>query len=100
MVTIEVNLKEGDEEPEQHLEEGEHIERVVVPLDQLYEKLQGTYSFHPHSVNFSLLPFPSSPSPPWTPAGTLPFLSLYTIHALSKVCDAQETKGKLNSQCK
>jgi len=40
MVTIEVNLKEGDDEPEQHLEEGEHIERVVVPLDQLYEKLQ------------------------------------------------------------
>ncbi|KAF1822388.1 uncharacterized protein K489DRAFT_381142 [Dissoconium aciculare CBS 342.82] len=40
MVTIEVNLKEGDEEPEQHLDEGEHIERVVVPLDQLYEKLQ------------------------------------------------------------
>ena len=43
MVTVEVNLKEGDEQPEQHLEEGEHIERVVVPLDQLYEKLNGKY---------------------------------------------------------
>lgn len=41
MATIEVNLKEGDAEPEQHLEDGEHIERVVVPLDQLYDKLQG-----------------------------------------------------------
>jgi len=40
MATIEVNLKEGDVEPEQHLEDGEHIERVVVPLDQLYDKLQ------------------------------------------------------------
>lgn len=45
MATIEVNLKEGDEEPEQHLDEGEFIERVVVPLDQLYEKLQGTSYF-------------------------------------------------------
>lgn len=41
MVVIEVDLKEGDKEPEQHLEDGEHIERIVVPLDQLYEKLQG-----------------------------------------------------------
>lgn len=43
MVHVEVNLKEGDEEPEQHLDEGEHIERIVVPLDQLYEKLQGMF---------------------------------------------------------
>lgn len=41
MVVIEVDLKEGDKEPEQHLDDGEHIERIVVPLDQLYEKLQG-----------------------------------------------------------
>ncbi|SMQ49259.1 unnamed protein product [Zymoseptoria tritici ST99CH_1A5] len=40
MVIIEVNLKEGDEEPEQHLDAGEHIERVIVPLDQLYDKLK------------------------------------------------------------
>ena len=41
MVTIEVNLNEGDKEPEQHLDEGEHIERRVVPLDKLYDTLQG-----------------------------------------------------------
>jgi hypothetical protein len=41
MVTVEVELKEGDEEPEQHLDDGEHIERVVVPISELYEKLQG-----------------------------------------------------------
>lgn len=41
MATIEVDLKEGDEEPEQHLDDGEHIERVIVALDQLHEKLQG-----------------------------------------------------------
>ncbi|KAK4542454.1 hypothetical protein LTR36_006706 [Oleoguttula mirabilis] len=40
MVTIEVNLKEGDAEPEQHLDEGEHIERRVVPLTELYDTLQ------------------------------------------------------------
>lgn len=40
MVTIEVNLKEGDKEPEQHLDEGEHIQRVIVPLTELYDKLQ------------------------------------------------------------
>ncbi|TID24785.1 adp-ribose pyrophosphatase like protein [Venturia nashicola] len=36
---VEVQLREGDAEPTQHLENGEHIERVVVPLAQLYEKL-------------------------------------------------------------
>jgi len=36
---VEVQLKEGDAEPTQHLENGEHIERLIVPLDQLYEKL-------------------------------------------------------------
>ena len=41
MVTVEVELKEGDEEPEQHLDDAEHIERVVVPISELYEKLQG-----------------------------------------------------------
>jgi ADP-ribose pyrophosphatase len=42
MVTVEVNLKEGEEIPEQQLDEGEYIERVMVPLSQLYDKLQGT----------------------------------------------------------
>ncbi|EME45853.1 hypothetical protein DOTSEDRAFT_71522 [Dothistroma septosporum NZE10] len=40
MVTIEVNLKEGDEPPEQHLDDGEYIERVNVPLSELYDKLK------------------------------------------------------------
>jgi ADP-ribose pyrophosphatase len=37
--TVEVQLKEGDVEPEQNLESGEHIERIVLPLDELYERL-------------------------------------------------------------
>ena len=41
MVTVEVELAEDDKEPEQHLDPGEHIERVVVPLSELYDKLQG-----------------------------------------------------------
>jgi ADP-ribose pyrophosphatase len=39
LAMVEVRLKEGDKEPEQHLDDGEHIELVVVPLDKLYEKL-------------------------------------------------------------
>ena len=46
MVTVEVNLTEGEEIPEQQLDEGEYIERVMVPLSQLYDKLQGkSYPF-------------------------------------------------------
>ena len=45
MVTVEVELAEDDKEPEQHLDEGEHIERVVVPLSELYDKLQGGCRF-------------------------------------------------------
>lgn len=41
MVTVEVTLKEGEAPPEQHLDEGEHIERRVVPLDELYDTLIG-----------------------------------------------------------
>lgn len=44
MVTIEVNLGEDDKPPEQHLDEGEHIERRVVPLSELYDTLQGKQS--------------------------------------------------------
>ncbi|QIW99900.1 hypothetical protein AMS68_005418 [Peltaster fructicola] len=40
MVTVEVELGEGDELPEQHLDEGENIERLVVPLSDLYSKLK------------------------------------------------------------
>jgi ADP-ribose pyrophosphatase len=39
LVMVEVALREGDVEPEQHLDDGEHIQRVVVPLDELYDKL-------------------------------------------------------------
>jgi ADP-ribose pyrophosphatase len=39
LVMVEVRLSEGDVEPEQQLDEGEHIQRVVVPLDELYDKL-------------------------------------------------------------
>ncbi|UPX16284.1 ADP-ribose diphosphatase [Ascochyta rabiei] len=39
LATVEVDLKEGDAEPEQALDDGEFIERVVVPLDELYERL-------------------------------------------------------------
>ncbi|KAB5542768.1 NUDIX domain-containing protein [Coniochaeta sp. 2T2.1] len=39
LVMVEVNLKEGDEEPEQRLEDGEHIQRIVVPLSDFYDRL-------------------------------------------------------------
>ncbi|KAF2737586.1 hypothetical protein EJ04DRAFT_430686 [Polyplosphaeria fusca] len=39
LATVEVTLKEGDKEPEQALDDGEFIERVVVPLDDLYSRL-------------------------------------------------------------
>lgn len=41
LAVVEVHLKEGDKEPEQQLDEGEHIERVVVPLEELYDRLIG-----------------------------------------------------------
>lgn len=40
LATVEVSLKEGDKEPEQALDDGEFIERVVVPLNELYERLE------------------------------------------------------------
>ncbi|KAI8934624.1 hypothetical protein NX059_008317 [Plenodomus lindquistii] len=39
LAVVEVELGEEDEEPEQKLEEGEFIERVVVPVDELFERL-------------------------------------------------------------
>jgi ADP-ribose pyrophosphatase len=39
LVMVEVRLSEGDVEPEQQLDDGEHIQRVVVPLDELYDTL-------------------------------------------------------------
>ncbi|KAK1927689.1 putative phosphoribosyl-ATP diphosphatase [Papiliotrema laurentii] len=43
LVTVKVKLNENDPEPEQHLEEGEHIVKRVVPLKDLYDVLQ-TYA--------------------------------------------------------
>lgn len=40
LATVEVQLNEGDVEPEQQLEDGEYIEKVVVPLEELYERLE------------------------------------------------------------
>jgi ADP-ribose pyrophosphatase len=40
MVVAEVDVKDGEELPEQHLDEGETIERIVVPLNELYERLE------------------------------------------------------------
>jgi ADP-ribose pyrophosphatase len=39
LATMEVELKEGDVEPEQQLDEGEFIERVIVPVRELYGRL-------------------------------------------------------------
>lgn len=40
LVMVEIKLSEEDKEPpEQHLDEGEYVTRVVVPLDELYERL-------------------------------------------------------------
>jgi ADP-ribose diphosphatase len=36
---VEVQLKEGEPMPEQHLDEGESIERIVVPLSKLFDKV-------------------------------------------------------------
>ena len=40
LVTIEVILKEGEGEPKAHLDEGEHIQVRIVPLEDLYLQLQ------------------------------------------------------------
>lgn len=40
---VEVQVGEGEKEPEQHLDDGEEIQRVNVPLSELYERLE-TYS--------------------------------------------------------
>jgi ADP-ribose pyrophosphatase len=37
---VEIQLKEGDPEPEQHLDEGEDIQRVNIPVAELYTRLE------------------------------------------------------------
>lgn len=39
LVMVEVNLNEEEGPAEQRLEDGEHIQRVVVPIAEMYEKL-------------------------------------------------------------
>ncbi|KAF3192154.1 hypothetical protein TWF788_004341 [Orbilia oligospora] len=55
LVVMEVNLKEGDPEPQQQLDDGEFIERVVVPLDELHNKLVD-YEKNGYAVDASLGP--------------------------------------------
>jgi len=40
LATLEVQLKEGEEEPKPKLDEGEHIEVRIVPLTDFYRQLQ------------------------------------------------------------
>ncbi|USP75468.1 putative Nudix hydrolase P35G2.12 [Curvularia clavata] len=37
---VEIHLNEGDPEPEQHLDEGEDIQRVNIPVADLYDRLE------------------------------------------------------------
>ncbi|KAG9382660.1 ADP-ribose pyrophosphatase [Pyrenophora tritici-repentis] len=37
---VEIHLNEGDPEPEQHLDEGEDIQRVNIPIAELYTRLE------------------------------------------------------------
>lgn len=39
LVMVEAQLGEDDEQPEQRLDDGEHIQRVVVPLTEFYDRL-------------------------------------------------------------
>lgn len=39
MAMVEVQLGEDDELPEQRLEDGEHIQRVIIPLAEFYDRL-------------------------------------------------------------
>ena len=39
LVMVEIRLNEGDPEPTQQLDEGENIQRVIVPLAELHDRL-------------------------------------------------------------
>jgi ADP-ribose pyrophosphatase len=49
LVMVEVQLDGNDEPPEQRVEDGEHIERVIVPLAELYDRLV-EYSKQPRMI--------------------------------------------------
>ncbi|KAK1756382.1 NUDIX hydrolase domain-like protein [Echria macrotheca] len=49
MAMVEVQLDGSDEPPEQRVEDGEHIERVIVPLAEFYDRLV-EYSKQPRMI--------------------------------------------------
>lgn len=49
MAMVEVQLGEGDEQPEQRLDDGEQIQRVVIPLAEFYDRLV-EYSKHDRMI--------------------------------------------------
>ncbi|POS75963.1 ADP-ribose pyrophosphatase [Diaporthe helianthi] len=57
LVMVEVQLPEGEGMPEQRLEDGEHITRVVVPLADLYKRLVEYAGKERHVVAAKLLHF-------------------------------------------
>lgn len=57
LVMVEVQLPEGEEMPEQRLEDGEHITRVIVPLVDLYKRLVEYSAKERHVVAAKLLHF-------------------------------------------
>lgn len=57
LVMVEVQLPEGGDMPEQRLDDGENITRVVVPLSELYEKLVEYSKKERHVVAAKLLHF-------------------------------------------
>lgn len=57
LVMVEVQLPEGEAMPEQRLEDGEHITRVVVPLADLYKRLIEYAGRERHVVAAKLLHF-------------------------------------------
>lgn len=57
LVMVEVQLPEGEKMPEQRLEDGEHITRVVVPLADLYKRLVEYAGKERHVVAAKLLHF-------------------------------------------
>lgn len=54
LVTVLVELQEGEEEPKPKLDEGEHIEVRLTPLNELYSHLKAYEQQHGYSVDARL----------------------------------------------
>lgn len=54
LVTIVVDLQEGEEEPKPKLDEGEHIEVRVTPLEDLFAHLQAYEEQHGYTIDARL----------------------------------------------